>query len=130
FNFGGTVTSLAVTFGAGGWVETTEQNLGYASPGVRGVSDTLVLLLNGMATGVVARDDDSGVIQMSKLRLTAACPTCQIVVGEYAASGAATMKTTGVATLSYSDDTADTDHDGLPDSFEAKVGTLANDPDS
>src|SRR6185436_18853561 len=78
-----------------------------------GSNDTVVLALT-TKTNLVAIDDDSGAITMSKLNLASACNSCTLVVADYPGSvGGGGL---GLSTLLWTSDTLDSDGDGCPTS--------------
>jgi hypothetical protein len=130
FHFGGTTVSVG-PIQANAWIETVEQNGGFVTPTVASSYDTLLMVLPATSTtNVLAIDNDSGAGLMSKLRLTSACSSCQIIVGDVRRSNAETRSPPGLVTLAWSDDALDSDGDGLSNHFETALGLNLNSADT
>ena len=122
-SFGGTSVDAGF-LPAGTRIETVQQARGFAAPSTQtGSNDTVVLALT-TKTNLVAIDDDSGAITMSKLNLASACNSCTLVVADYPGSvGGGGL---GLSTLLWTSDTLDSDGDGLSNELEVNVGSSAN----
>jgi hypothetical protein len=127
-NFGGTQVD-AGSMPSGTWIETVQQSRGIQFPSSQlGSTDTVLIVLGGSPTNLIAADDDSGVTTMSRITTPIACSTCTVVVGDFAGTA---LTGTGYTTVVWSTDHTDSDLDRLPDELETfQIGTSPSNRDS